>query len=312
MNCISYLRKANTLFKALLFVAPAVLWAEPRNFALPDYKVNPGSILEVPLTLDNAAGLAAIQVQVNYNPEVLELLAVAPGALGAAFELHRGDGAGFVRLSFFRADALAKGSGRLAALRFRANPGAVTDLFSELAIAELTLSDSTGVTDLRQKDAVTLTNGEVAVSAQPNIDNAHNGLPDWWEVQHGLDLFAANANHDAENDGLPNLLEYAFGGNPKVADAKVRGLHLERTEQSGESFLSIGFYRRIGDSSLALRVQESADLGMWSNLPLPQQIIGTPQNMGDGTEHVNVRGTMPITGPNAQPKVFMRVEVQKQ
>lgn len=296
---------------ALLAMSCAIVRAESRHFALPAYQANPGSILEVPLTLDNAAGLAAIQVQVNFDPEVLELLTVKTGPLGEAFELSRGDGDGFVRLTFFRGAVLAGGSGRLAALRFRANPGAVTHLCSELAIAELTLSDSTGVIDLRQKDTLTMTNGEVAVSVQSNIDNAGSGLPDWWEDLHGLDPFAANRQLDPENDGLPNLLEYAFGGNPKVADAHQRGIRAGRIEHDGRTFLSVGFYRRTGDASLLFRVQESTDLRLWNNLSLPQQISGTPQDMGDGTEYVNVLGTLPINGPAAEPKGFLRVAVEK-
>jgi len=297
---------------ALIAMTRTAVRAETRHLSLPDYQANPGSIIEVPLTLDNAAGLAAIQVQVNYDPEVLELLSVKSGPLGEAFELNQGNGDGFVQLAFFRGEALAAGSGRLAALRFRANPGAVTSLYSELAIAEITLADSSAVIDLRQKDTLTMTNGEVTVSVQPNIDNAGSGLPDWWEEQHELDPFVSNLHLDIENDGLPNLLEYAFGGNPRLADAHTRGLQASRQEVNGETFLSVGFYRRTGDNSLLFRVQESSDLGFWNVLPMPQQIIGTPQNMGDGTERVNVLGTLPITGPNAEPKGFLRVAVEKQ
>lgn len=295
----------------LVLVGSGVTRAETRSFSLPNYLANPGSILEVPLTLDNAAGLAAIQVQINFDPEVLELQAVATGPLGAAFELSQGNGDGFVQLTFFRGESLAGGAGRLAVLKFRANPGAETSLYSELAIADLMLSDSTGVIDLRQKDTLVTTNGQVAVTAQQNIDNARNGLPDWWEMQHGLNLFTANAGLDPEHDGLTNLLEYAFGGNPTIADAFERGVQSGRVEANGQSFLSVGFYRRLGDASLLFRVQESADLGIWNDLSLPQQIIGTPQNMGDGTEHVNVRGTLPVTGANPTPRGFLRVVAEK-
>jgi hypothetical protein len=149
------------------------------------------------------------------------------------------------------------------------------------------------------------------VSTQPNIDNAGSGLPDWWELLHELDPFVSSQHLDSENDGLTNLLEYAFGGNPKVADAHERGIQAGRVELNGETLLSVGFYRRIDDASLQYRVQESADLGFWNNLPLPQQILGTPQNMGDGTEYVNVLGTLPIRGPDAEAMGFLRVVVEK-
>jgi hypothetical protein len=196
-------------------------------------------------------------------------------------------------------------------LRFRANPGAVTDLYSELAIADLSFSDSTGVIDLRQKDSVNTVNGQVAVTVQQHIDNEHNGLPDWWEEQHGLDLFAANVKLDPEHDGLPNLLEYAFGGNPHVADNAQRGARSGMAEHNGGIFPSVGFFRRKGDGSLLFRVQESPDLGQWHDLPLPAQLQGAPSDMGDGTEYVEILGTLPVTGPDAEAKSFLRVGVEK-
>ncbi len=295
----------------LVFIASAIARAAPRTITLPSYLANPGGILEVPLSLDNAAGLAAIQAQINFDPEVLELLAVTSGPLGESFELSQGDDEGSVQLTFVRAEALAGGAGRLAVLKFRANPGAVTDLLSNLAIADLSLSDSTGVIDLQQKDTLTTLNGQVTVTLQQNIDNARSGLPDWWEMQHELDLFTANAALDPEQDGMSNLLEYAFGGNPGVADAHQRRVLSERVEANGKTYLSIGFHRRLGDSSLSFQVQESPDLQTWNDLGLPQQLIDPPQNMGDGTEFVNVLGTIPATGANAVPHGFMRVVVEK-
>lgn len=63
--------------------------------------------------------------------------------------------------------------------------------------------------------------------------------------------------------------------------------------------------------SLRFRLQESPDLGQWSDLNLEQRIIGTPRNMGDGTEFVEVLGTLPFSGPATAPKGFLRVAVEK-
>jgi Cohesin domain len=166
-----------------------VAWADSRSISMPSYIAHPGDILEVPLALNHADGLAAVQVKINYDPQVLELLTVKAGPLGEAFDMSQGNGEGFVQLVFARAESLASGGGRLALLKFRVNAGAVSDLYSELAIAELGLSDSSGVVDLRQIDTLSTINGQVTVSPQANIDNANNGLPDWWEVQYELDLF---------------------------------------------------------------------------------------------------------------------------
>lgn len=293
----------------MLILTPAALPAESRTLSMPSYLANPGGLLDVPLNLENAAGLAAIRVRINFDPSVLELQSVTSGPLGHSFVRSQGNGPGFVQLVFVRAQSLESGDGRLAVLRFQANPGAVADLYSELAIADVGLSDSTGLVDLRQKDSLALTHGQVAVTVQPNIDNAGSGLPDWWEREFGLDLFTLNPNLDPERDGFPNLLEYAFGANPNLSDLLERGVQPGRAEHHGETFLSIGFFRRLGDPLLDFRVQETPVLGSWSDLDLEQQMIGPPQAMGDGTEWVTVRGTIPITGENALPRGFLRVKV---
>ncbi len=298
-----------TIALMLAIAAPAL--ASNRTLSIPNYVANPGSFLEVPLSLDNAAGLAAINVQVNFNPEVLKLLTVTAGPLGEAFEMSQGEDEGLVRIVFVRPESLASGSGQLATLRFLVNHGAIQELFSELAIADVSLSDSTGVVDLHQKDTLTITNGMLAVTLLPNIDNAQNGLPDWWETLHGMDLFAANADLDSENDGMTNFLEYAFGGNPSISDAQQRGIQAEIVTEGPQKFLSLGFYRRLGDASLQFRVQESPNLGLWGDLNLSNQTIGTPQNLGDGTEFVSVRGTIPQAGVNAEPTGFLRLIVDK-
>ena len=296
---------------AAVAFSPCAL-AEERNFSLPSYRTNPDQILEVPLSLDNAAGLAGIEVQVNFDPEVLELLAVTSGPLGDAYELNHGEGAGFVRLAFFRAENLAGGSGRLAALRFRPLAGADTTLFTKLAIADLALADSTGVIDLHQKDEIATINGEVTLSSEPAIDNTGSGLPDWWEALHGLDPFASTLHLDPDQDGVSNFLEYAFGGNPQVPDALERGLQVGSVEQQGATSLSLGFFRRPGDSTLRYLVQESTDLVAWRDLTMPYQLVGPPLDRGDGTEFVKVAGTLPVTGPDAAPTGFMRVKVEKE
>jgi hypothetical protein len=225
--------------------------------------------------------------------------------------MSQGDGEGFVELVFARSETLVNGAGRLAVLKFRVNAGAVPGLFSELAIADTSFSDATGVIDLRQKDTLSTTDGLVTVTLAQNIDNANNGLPDWWEVQHGLSLFEANANLDPEHDGMTTFLEYGFGANPAIPDVNQRGPQSGVVTLGQQTFLSLGFYRRVGDPTLLYRVRESSGLSLWNDLNLAQQIIGLPLNMGDGTEFIQVRGTIPISGGNAQPRGFLRAVVEK-
>ncbi len=56
-------------------------------------------------------------------------------------------------------------------------------------------------------------------------DSDCDGLPDLWELAHGLDPhFAGDAWRDADGDGLPNALEYRFGTDPLRGDTDGDGL----------------------------------------------------------------------------------------
>ncbi|MES2658799.1 MAG: cadherin-like beta sandwich domain-containing protein [Verrucomicrobiota bacterium] len=218
-------RISKHLMQALAVVALVALstgaQAATRKFALPHYLANPGGTVEVPLTLDNASGVAAIRVQINFDPEVLELQSVSAGPLGKAFEFSRGKGDGFVQLLMVRAGSLGGGSGRLAVLKFRANPGAKAKAYSDLAIADIGLSDSSGVINLRQQDSLRLKNGRVAVTLSPDIDNDYSGPSEGWkELQalSGLSLSTGKLNTGFS----PSVLTYTASVAKKTASIKVK------------------------------------------------------------------------------------------
>jgi hypothetical protein len=80
-----------------------------------------------------------------------------------------------------------------------------------------------------------LTNWEEVSTHQTNPlkwDSDDDGLPDWWEIEHGLDpnddgsINPANgANGDPDGDGLTNEFEYWYGANPNLADTDGDGLN---------------------------------------------------------------------------------------
>lgn len=52
-----------------------------------------------------------------------------------------------------------------------------------------------------------------------NDDEDNDGLPDWWEVAHWGTTYLHNPGDDFDGDGLTELEELAFGGDPTTSDA---------------------------------------------------------------------------------------------
>ncbi len=56
------------------------------------------------------------------------------------------------------------------------------------------------------------------------VDWDADGLPDDWEIAHGLDPTVNDADLDADNDGLTNLEEYERGSDPNNPDSDGDGI----------------------------------------------------------------------------------------
>lgn len=64
------------------------------------------------------------------------------------------------------------------------------------------------------------TNAPIGLVADSDAD----GMPDEWELIHGLDPYdAADALVDHDNDGLPSVAEYGYGSDPHVSDTDGDG-----------------------------------------------------------------------------------------
>jgi alpha-tubulin suppressor-like RCC1 family protein len=115
---------------------------------------------------------------------------------------------------------------------------------------------------------------------------------------------------DADNDGIPNLLEYAFNSNPTSADKNIlptAGRSLNAAD--GKHYFTYSYRRRTAPGTLTYSIESSSDLSHWSAVPAQNlEQAGTATPVGDGvTEIVTFRLLPSIEdAPSAR---FVRLKV---
>jgi len=126
------------------------------------------------------------------------------------------------------------------------------------------------------------------------------------DIATGLTVPAADFDHD----GLSNLLEYAFGKNPKVAD--MAGI----VPNISGNKMQISFPCDAACADISYTVQASSNLSTWNDIAkssggsttVPIVVLSAPlstvSDSGLGLRTVTVTETLPITG-----KRFVRVKV---
>lgn len=225
-----------------------------------------GGTATVPVYLDDASGVAAMEFQINFDNRWVTAAGITtpPGCLGAAFaidfEVH--DGMAIVRL--YREDDLVAGTGLLVSLDFKINAGAAPGMSSELTVASWELSDQYGkesawtasplhenatlsvvFSSAIDSDGDGLSDYEEQMldgSAEYNpcktdtdvhrADTDGDGMSDGYEVRHALNPLADEAGQDADGDSQSNLAEWIAGTDPTNA-MEVFRISSCRTDANG-------------------------------------------------------------------------------
>lgn len=138
-----------------------------------------------------------------------------------------------------------------------------------------------------------------------------NGLQAWRQQWFGsaADTGNGSSTADPNRNGVPNLLEYAFGSNP-LSFASPGNLPAPTiADVENKRYPAITFRRRTGDTTgVTYSVMESQELASWQSVDVPSRQVGSPVNHGDGTETVTIRGSLPL---DQSSKSFLKIQVQQ-
>ena len=109
---------------------------------------------------------------------------------------------------------------------------------------------------------------------------------------------------DPDADGISNLLEYAFGFDPKTANTS-QGYSTSTQNVTGVNYLTLTYRTQPTATDLTYTPMSGPDLQTWNGVPVQ---VGTPVSNGDGTQSTTFRDSVP---ESSGPRRFMRLQVTR-
>ena len=150
--------------------------------------------------------------------------------------------------------------------------------------------------------------GSPGMAAVTVSDSTATPYAQWQAVKFtALELLDSSISGDLadpDHDGLPNLLEYAFGFEPKIATAGGSPTAAIQNV-GGMNYLTLTFRRSLTATDLTYNPQCGPTFGTWVAATVQ---VGTPVSNGDGTETVTFRDNVSSTLASRR---FMRLQVTR-
>ena len=259
----------------------------------------------------NSVNLAGVEFTdgVNFNfSETAETLIIAPGGYlllvnnAAAFRERYGSGVPFA--------GEYKGS--------LDNDGETLTVIDQdgATIISFTYNDAAPWPESADGDGFSLvvaSSGDLGNPENWRSSSGLNGNPggsdslsyEFWKEQNEL---TSGISDDPDGDGLNNLMEYAFGGDPREPSPATipfgELISVEGLGGGGDS-MAINFRRRLGADEARVTVESSGVLSAWSNASVVPELVRVINN-GDGTETLSYRIDQPVSVTGS---FFLRVRV---
>lgn len=165
------MRIMELLAKGFLFLALIMVPIESSIaviVSIPDTSGKPGDIVKVPIKVDNAVGIAGVDIKLTYNSSIITATDATTTSLTTGFLVVKNlNTAGTVIISMASASGIVSGSGAIVDISFQVNPTAIVGSSSLLTLESVSLSDENGKAIL-----VTTQNGKflVCMSGELNSD----------------------------------------------------------------------------------------------------------------------------------------------
>jgi len=143
---------------------------------------------------------------------------------------------------------------------------------------ELDLSITSPVLDVI--NSLQIAGATVVFMPQFPLDSDGDGMPDDWEIAHGLNPYdPGDAPLDSDHDGNSNLLEYALGTDPRNPADASSGLHLGLVSDGLYHHVMLQFLQRSTPARIQYVPEVSGDAITWySDAAHIQQLGPTPFN----------------------------------
>ena len=180
------------------------------------------------------------------------------------------------------------------------------------------IGDETGNTNAKR----IYTREATTTSLRPKLTVNYSAAPALTRRENWLQQYFSTGQYvgdtaDPEGDGIPNLIEYAYGFSPLVTNSSTSGLDVGAAESGANTVVTITFRRDPRAVDLTYALETSSDLLNWSTPPIVQSVAGgIPTGTGYVTES-DIIAEAPIRLVTAQEtmtspaKKFVRLRITK-